>query len=36
MKSKRSISVDVRYVLWVTDKFSGASHIIRELGPAGD
>jgi hypothetical protein len=32
---QRSISVDVRYVLWVTDKFSGASHIIRELGLAG-
>jgi len=32
---QRSISVDVRYVLWVTDKFSGASHIIREMGLAG-
>jgi len=32
---QRSISVDVRYVLWVTDKFSGASHIIQELGLAG-
>ncbi|MBN2264886.1 MAG: S46 family peptidase [Candidatus Aminicenantes bacterium] len=32
---QRSISVDVRYILWVTDKFSGASHIIRELGLAG-
>jgi hypothetical protein len=29
---QRSISVDIRYVLWVTDKFSGASHIIREIG----
>ena len=29
---QRSISVDIRYVLWVTDKFSGASHIIREMG----
>jgi hypothetical protein len=29
---QRSISVDVRYVLWVTDKFSGATHIIREMG----
>jgi len=32
---QRSISVDVRYVLWVTDKFSGATHIIREMGLAG-
>ena len=29
---QRSISVDVRYVLWVTDKFSGATHIVREMG----
>jgi hypothetical protein len=29
---QRSISVDVRYVLWVTDKFSGATHIIKEMG----
>ena len=28
----RSIGVDIRYVLWVTDKFSNAQHIIRELG----
>ena len=32
---QRSISVDLRYVLWVTDKFSGATHIIREMGLAG-
>jgi hypothetical protein len=32
---QRSISVDIRYVLWVTDKFSGASHIIREMGLQG-
>ncbi len=32
---QRSISVDVRYVLWVTDKFSGAKHIIEEMGLAG-
>jgi hypothetical protein len=31
---QRSISVDIRYVLWVTDKFSGAAHIIREMGLA--
>jgi hypothetical protein len=29
---QRSISVDVRYVLWITDKFSGATHIIKEMG----
>jgi hypothetical protein len=29
---QRSISVDVRYVLWVTDKFSGGTHIIKEMG----
>jgi Peptidase S46 len=29
---QRSISVDIRYVLWVTDKFSGAKHIIKEMG----
>jgi hypothetical protein len=29
---QRSISVDVRWVLFVTDKFAGASSIIRELG----
>jgi len=29
---QRSISVDVRYVLWVTDKFSGATHIVKEMG----
>ncbi len=29
---QRSISVDIRYVLFVTDKFSGASNVIKELG----
>ncbi len=29
---QRSISVDIRYVLLVTDKFSGARHLIKELG----
>jgi len=29
---QRTISVDIRYVLFVTDKFSGAEHIIKELG----
>lgn len=29
---QRTISVDIRYVLFVTEKFGGASHLIRELG----
>lgn len=29
---QRSISVDIRYVLFVTEKFSGAKAIIQELG----
>ncbi len=29
---QRSISVDIRYVLWVTDKFSGAAHLLKEMG----
>jgi hypothetical protein len=29
---QRSISVDIRYVLFVTDKYSGAAHILKELG----
>jgi hypothetical protein len=29
---QRTISVDIRYVLFITDKFSGANHIIKELG----
>ncbi len=28
---QRVISVDIRYVLFVTDKFSGATHLIKEL-----
>ena len=28
---QRTISVDIRYVLFVTEKFSGATHIIAEL-----
>ena len=28
---QRSISVDIRYVLFITDKFSGAKHILEEL-----
>ena len=29
---QRSISVDIRYVLFVTEKFSGAQNVIKELG----
>lgn len=28
----RSIGVDIRYVLWVLDKFSGAKNILSEIG----
>lgn len=28
----RSIAVDVRYVLWVTEKFGGAGFLLREMG----
>ncbi len=28
----RSIGVDIRYVLWVTDKFAGAGFLLREMG----
>ena len=28
----RSIAVDIRYVLWVTENVGGATHILRELG----
>jgi len=28
----RSIAVDIRYVLWVTEKIGGASQILKELG----
>ena len=29
---QRTISVDIRYVLFITEKFSGAKHIIKEIG----
>ena len=29
---QRSINVDIRYILFVTEKFSGATHLIREMG----
>ncbi|MBI5020707.1 MAG: S46 family peptidase [Ignavibacteriales bacterium] len=28
----RSIAVDIRYVLWITDKFAGAEHLLKEMG----
>ena len=28
---QRTISVDIRYVLWIVDKFAGATNIIDEL-----
>jgi S1-C subfamily serine protease len=28
----RSIAVDIRYVLWVSQKFSNAESLLRELG----
>lgn len=28
----RSIGVDIRYVLWFLDKFSGARHLLKEMG----
>ena len=29
---QRTISVDIRYVLFITDKFSGAKHLLSEMG----
>lgn len=28
----RSIGVDIRYVLWITDKVYGAKHLVKEMG----
>lgn len=28
---QRTISVDIRYVLWVIDKFAGAGHLVNEM-----
>lgn len=28
----RSIAVDIRYVLWLTQKFAGADYLLREMG----
>lgn len=30
-KVQRTISLDVRYTLWIIDKFSGAGHLINEM-----
>jgi hypothetical protein len=30
-KKQRTINVDIRYVLWVIDKFAGAKNIIDEM-----
>ena len=30
-KLQRTINVDIRYVLWIIDKYSGAKHIIDEM-----
>ncbi len=27
----RSIAVDIRYVLWVTQKFAGADYLLKEM-----
>ncbi len=31
-ETQRSISVDIRYVLFITEKLAGATHILREMG----
>jgi hypothetical protein len=28
---QRTISVDIRYVLWILDKFAGADNLINEM-----
>jgi S1-C subfamily serine protease len=28
----RSIAVDIRYVLWVTEKVGEANHLLKEMG----
>jgi hypothetical protein len=30
-KLQRTISVDIRYVLFIIDKYAGASHLIKEM-----
>jgi hypothetical protein len=31
-KYSRSIAVDIRYVLWITQKFAGAAFLLKEMG----
>jgi hypothetical protein len=35
-KLQRTISVDIRYVLWIIDKLSGAKHIVDEMTIVND
>jgi hypothetical protein len=28
---QRTISLDIRYVLWIIDKYAGAKHIVDEM-----
>ena len=28
---QRCIGVDIRYVLWIMDKFAGAGHLVNEM-----
>ncbi|WP_304198683.1 S46 family peptidase [Flavobacterium alvei] len=35
-KLQRTISVDIRYVLWLIDKYAGAKHIVDEMTIAGE
>jgi hypothetical protein len=30
-KQQRTINVDIRYVLWLIDKYAGAKHIVDEM-----
>jgi len=31
-KLQRTIAVDIRYVLFITDKFAGAERLVKEMG----
>jgi hypothetical protein len=28
---QRTINVDIRFVLWVVDKYAGAAHLLKEM-----
>ncbi|HRA73226.1 MAG TPA: S46 family peptidase, partial [Flavobacterium sp.] len=30
-KLQRTINLDIRYVLWIIDKYAGAKHIVDEM-----